>query len=198
MTDLDLAPAAGHLGAIVEGIADEQLDDHTPCEGYQVSGMLGHVLGLTAAFRMAAVKDSTLAKTAPGPGPDGTAELPAGWREQVRQQLDELVAAWQEPAAWEGETEAGGVTLPAPEMARVTLQELVIHGWDLAKATGQPFQVDQEHLQTLFTALDGNVDENGTPGLFAAPVPIPQDAPLLDRTIALTGRDPAWSPPESA
>jgi uncharacterized protein (TIGR03086 family) len=194
VTVLDLAPAAGQLGAVVAGIADEQLNDRTPCENYQVSGLLGHVLGLTLAFRMAAVKDTSLAKSAPGPNATGTANLPAGWRDRVRQQLDELVAAWREPAAWEGQTEAGGVQLPAPEMAKVALQELVVHGWDLAKATGQPFEVDPQHLGTLFAALDGNVDPNGTPGLFGPPVSLPADAPLLDRTIALTGRDPAWTP----
>lgn len=192
---LDLAPAAQQLGAVVGGIADEQLDDRTPCEKYQVSGLVEHVLGLTAAFRMAAVKDPEASAHPPKADPPGTAELPDGWRDQIQQQLDELVSAWREPSAWEGDTEAGGVTLPAPVMATVALQELVVHAWDLAKATGQPFAVDEQHLQTVHGNLDGAVDENGTPGLFGPPVHLPQDAPLLDRTIGLTGRDPHWTRP---
>ncbi|MGH3433085.1 MAG: TIGR03086 family metal-binding protein [Thermocrispum sp.] len=190
----DLAPAARRLDAVVGSIGDEQLASRTPCENYRVSGLMDHVLGLTAAFRMAAEKDPGASANPPKADPSPEAELPAGWRERVGQQLDELVAAWQRPAAWEGETEAGGVTLPAPVMATVALQELVVHAWDLAKATGQPFDVDQANLEALFGFLDGAVDENGTPGLFGPPVQLPADAPLLERTIALTGRDPAWRP----
>lgn len=190
----DFTPAAQRLGAVVGAVRDEHLSGPTPCENYRVSGMVQHVLGLTAAFRMAAEKDAGASANPPSANPSPTAELPDGWREQIQRQLDELVAAWQQPAAWEGETEAGGVTLPAPEMGTVALQELVVHGWDLAKATGQPYDADPAHAEVLFGALNGAVDENGTPGLFGPPVRVPDNAPTLDRVIGLTGRDPSWTP----
>lgn len=190
---LDIAPAADRLGSVVAGITDDQLDGPTPCEKYQVSGLMAHVLGLTMAFRLAAEKDAAASANPPTAEPPSSAELPAGWREQVQRQLEELVSAWRQPSAWEGETEAGGVTLPAPVMAQVALQELVVHGWDLAKATGQPFDADRQHLETLFSSLRDSVEEDGTPGLFGPPVRLPEDASLLDRTIGLTGRDPFWS-----
>ena len=56
--------------------------------------------------------------------------------------LRELVEAWRDPSAWEGETEAGGAAAPAAQMGVVALDEIVLHGWDLAKATGQTFRVD--------------------------------------------------------
>lgn len=57
-------------------------------------------------------------------------------------QLTDLVEAWRDPAAWAGMTEAGGVRMPAEEMGVVALDELVLHGWDLARATGQPFRCE--------------------------------------------------------
>ena len=51
----------------------------------------------------------------------------------------QLRPAWRVPAAWEGMTQAGGATLPAPIAGQVALNELVVHGWDLARATGQSF-----------------------------------------------------------
>ncbi|MFO7191659.1 MULTISPECIES: TIGR03086 family metal-binding protein [Thermocrispum] len=191
---LDLAPAAQRLAAVVGQIGDDQLAAPTPCEKYQVSGLVAHVLGLAVAFRLAAVKDPAASADPPSEDPDPTAVLPEGWREELARRLDALVAAWREPAAWHGQTEVGGVSLPAEQAGVVALQELVVHGWDLATATGQHYDLDENTLRKVFVALDGSVDENGTPGLFAPPVPVPMDAPLLDRTIALTGRDPKWRP----
>ncbi|RZS30497.1 uncharacterized protein (TIGR03086 family) [Herbihabitans rhizosphaerae] len=102
--------------------------------------------------------------------------------------------AWREPAAWEGESEAGGVRLPAEMLAGVALQELTVHGWDLARATGQPFTPDALTVEVLHSAVAPFVTGEDVPGLFKAPVPVADDAPLLDRTIALTGRDPNWTP----
>ena len=49
-----------------------------------------------------------------------------------------MAEAWQDPAAWEGMTAAGGVDLRGEVAGVVALDELVIHGWDLAKAIGRP------------------------------------------------------------
>ena len=49
------------------------------------------------------------------------------------------MAAWREPSAWEGEATVGGVTSPAAQTAAFGNNELIVHGWDLAVATGQPY-----------------------------------------------------------
>ncbi len=109
----------------------------TPCEDWPVAVLLGHLLGLTVAFTASASKSPAPAST---PEPDG--DLPADWKPQLHERLDALVVTWRVPEAWEGETEAGGVTMPAEVMGVVALDELVLHGWDLARATGQPFDAD--------------------------------------------------------
>ena len=91
-------------------------------------------------------------------------------------------------------TRAGGVDLPADMAGVVALDELVIHGWDLARATGQPPGYDGPGLD----AVHGMVQQfrsSGIEGLFGPPVPVPDDAPLLDRILGLAGRDPGWEPP---
>jgi uncharacterized protein (TIGR03086 family) len=190
-TTLDLAPQAAELARVVAGIRDEQLDAPTPCAGTPVAGLLDHVVGLTYAFRCAAEK-----RPLPG-APEAAADtLPADWRERVPRQLDELVAAWREPGAWEGTAEAGGVELPAPVMAAVALDEVLVHGWDLAVATGQPFRADPAGVQACLELVGDRTnlpaDEDG--GLFGPAVPVSPDAPALDRLLGQTGRDPGWSP----
>ncbi len=91
-------------------------------------------------------------------------------------------------------TAAGGVDLPAEVAGIVALDELVIHGWDLARATGQPAGYDGPELE----AVHGMVQQfrsSGVDGLFGPPVPVPEDAPLLHRIVGLAGRDPSWEPP---
>ena len=183
-TTLDLGPQADEVKRVVAGVRDDQLAGPTPCEGTSVAALLDHLVGLTLAFRMAAEK------TPPG-GPSASADdLAPDWRTRLPRQLDELVAAWRDPAAWEGVTEAGGVRMPAPAMAVVALDEVLVHGWDLAVATGQEYRADPAAAAACLQFAAG-VAPQGREGLFGPPVPVPDDAPVLDRLLGLTGRDPA-------
>ncbi|WP_336084253.1 TIGR03086 family metal-binding protein [Nocardia sp. SSK8] len=185
----DLAAAARSLATVVEGITDDQLSAPTPCADTVVSQMLSHVVGLTEAFRQAATKESA-GQSAP---PSLDIPLPADWRTLAPARLTALTAAWHAPEAWDGDAEAGGIVLPAPVMATVALDELVIHGWDLAVSTGQSFGADPRDLAILREFLR-ETDPEGTPGLFGPVVEVDAAAPELDRLLGLTGRDPAWRP----
>lgn len=187
---LDLAPQASAVSRLVAGVRDDQLGDPTPCTDTPVAGLLDHLVGLTLAFRLAAEKTPL-----PGAASADAANLAPDWRVRLPRQLDDLVAAWQSPAAWEGLTEAGGVQLPAAAMGVVALNEVLVHGWDLAVATGQPFPVDEAAAQVcLGFAVDF---ATGAPeareAMYAPVVPVPDDAPALDRLLGQTGRDPSWS-----
>lgn len=196
----DLAPAARQVRAVAERVEDAQLTRPTPCGRYGVGDLLDHLMGLALAFTRAAEK--TTGEPADGgasaPPPEPSAQrLDPDWRRELPRRLDTLAAAWREPAAWSGETEAGGVTLPAQVMGLVAMNELVIHGWDLARATGQPFACDPATTDAVFGYLTLSAEETGgqgAEGLFGPVVEVPQGAPLLDRAVALSGRDPAWTP----
>ncbi|WP_329402658.1 TIGR03086 family metal-binding protein [Streptomyces virginiae] len=193
-TTLDLGPQARIVARLVVAVPDVRLADRTPCPAYRVGDLLGHLAGLCVAFRDAARKDlGATTDTAPGPAAPA---LPARWREDLPEVLGELAAAWQDPTAWTGTTRAGGVDLPAVVAGAVAADELVVHGWDLARATGQdytpdPAAVRASHAFLLAAAAQG--DRGG--GIFGPVVPVPDDAPLLDRAVGLSGRDPLWTPP---
>lgn len=188
----DLEPAAQQLTTLLDGVRDDQLSAPTPCAGYTVGDLLDHLMGLTVAFRHAAAKTAVPGQS--GPPEVSAAHLHPGWRARLPVQLDDLVTAWRDPAAWQDTTEAGGVSLPAEVMGRVALNELVLHGWDLARGTGQPFECDPVSAQVcheLVSAITAPGQERPE-GLFADPVPVPPDAPLLHRLLGLSGRDPGW------
>ena len=95
-------------------------------------------------------------------------------------------------------TQAGGVDLPGEVAGVVALDELVLHGWDVARASGQPYAVDDPSLQAVhrFVAqFSGPGHDADRAGLFGPEVPVSDDAPLLDRVVGMAGRDPGWTPP---
>ncbi|WP_232832097.1 TIGR03086 family metal-binding protein [Nocardiopsis sp. FIRDI 009] len=183
---------------IVRGVGDDQLASSTPCAGMTVGTLLGHVDVLCAAFTSAAAKESGAADAAP-PSPEES-RLAAGWRERIPARLDGLARAWLREAAWSGMTRAGGLDLPGEVAGAVAVDEVLVHGWDLAVATGQTFPGDDPALadavRTVHDWVRQMVADNpgGTPGLFGPPVTVADDAPLFDRLLGMTGRDPSWRP----
>ena len=195
MTTLDFRPTTNALAALVRGTADAQLSDPTPCPAYSVADLVDHIGGLALAFTLSARKEDI-----PGggnPSADGS-NLEEGWRDRIAGQLAELGEAWTDPAAYEGMTQAGPIELPAEIAALVAIDEVTVHAWDLAVATGQTYDADPAAVEAAhrFAASfepPGGAAADG--GLFGPPVPVPADAPALDRLLGATGRDPQWSPP---
>jgi uncharacterized protein (TIGR03086 family) len=162
-----------------------------------VATLLDHFMGLTIAFTLAARKSTNRPAgeggASAGPPQASAEHLDPEWPRKLPVQLDELVAAWKAPAAWQGVTEAGGVTLPAEVMGIVAVDELVIHSWDLARATGQDFECDDTNAKAIIALLSQSTDKRGEGVGFGPVVEVPADAPLLDQAVGLSGRDPAWT-----
>ena len=83
------------------------------------------------------------------------------------------------------------------EMVGMTLaDELLVHGWDVAMASGQAFDYEPEVLEAArsFLAQIANPDAPAAPDVpFGPPRELPESAPPLDRVLAMAGRDHAWS-----
>jgi uncharacterized protein (TIGR03086 family) len=182
MKMLELDPAALRMGDLIRGIRDDQLRGPTPCPEYTLGDLVDHIGGGELGNR--------------GPSADGS-RLTDDWRTRIPRDLRSLAEAWHDPAAWTGMTRAGGVDLPGEVAGLVALDELVIHGWDVARAAAQPYECDRPSLE----AVHGFVSQFSAPGqeasregLFGPVVDVPDSEPLLDRVIGLSGRDPGWSP----
>jgi uncharacterized protein (TIGR03086 family) len=190
MTDFpDLGPAAERVAGIAAAIPDERLDAPTPCTGIAVGALLGHVLSLADAFRGAAAKEPD-----PGPPPAVPPALPDDWRTALPARLSELAAAWREPGAFDGGTAVGGLSMPAPAAAAVAMDELVLHGWDLARSVGLDYAPDPAEVEVCLGFVGATAQPEGVPGLFGPTVPVAADAPAFDRLLGLSGRDPHWAP----
>jgi uncharacterized protein (TIGR03086 family) len=195
MNMVDLGPAAQQLAGLVARVGEDELDKPTPCPAYAVGDLIDHVGGLALAFTAAANKEfGTYGDMAPA---GDVSRLGDDWRTRIPRDLARLAEAWQKPDAWAGMTRVGGGEAPA-EMAGLSLaDELVVHGWDVARATGQPYRAEPEVLDAAqaFLSQFASPDAPDGPDVPFGPARmLPGDAPLLDRVVALAGRDPAWAP----
>ena len=188
---IDLGPAADRTATLVTSVTDEQLALPTPCPDMCVGHVIDHIGAFALGFIAVAEKD--LPRTKP-PAPADAAHLGDGWRERIAGDLAALAQAWRDPQAWEGMTAAGGMELPGEVAGLVAVDELVIHGWDVAVATGQSHSPSPADVEAALGFVE-NFDAPRDGELFGPVVPVADDAPAFERLLGLTGRDPAWQPP---
>ena len=195
MDSIDLGPAAQQLAQLVSNVTDGQHTAPTPCPHYQVADLVEHIGTMARAFAAAGRKE-TSSLTDQQPAGDA-ARLPADWRTRIPRDLATLAEAWSGPEAWDGTTRIAGMDSPA-DMVGVTLaDELVVHGWDLAQATGQPFAPDPAAVRAARSFLDlfaGPDAPAGDEVAFGPSRSAPADAAALDQVLALAGRDLSWAP----
>lgn len=183
----DLAPAADALASVAAHVREDQLDLRTPCDDWSVRDLLLHLLGLTAHF-------TSVARKQPSSHPE-LLDLPDDWRAHLDTRLDDLAAAWTDPRAWTGDGEAGGVHMPNADLGIVALEEVVLHGWDLARGVDAPFSVADADLAAVrgFVAGFEHAGDAGRAGLYGPVVGAEPTDPELAQVLALAGRDPHWS-----
>ncbi len=178
------------LATVVEQIDDQQLKDPTPCRDFDVQELRHHVLSWVTSFAAGAADPD-------GRVPDvGSYHLSADPAAEVRRAaelFDEGLAA----GAAERGMSIGESAMPGPMAFGMILWEYQMHGWDLARATGQtwspPEAAAEQSLE--FAPMMLTPDYQGPDKAFADRVPVGQDRPALDRLLGLSGRDPGWQPP---
>jgi uncharacterized protein (TIGR03086 family) len=177
----DMMPLMTHAtertAGLVRAIRQEQLGLPTPCAKFDVKDLINHLEWLAEMFESLARK-----------GPRTEQGAYAG---DFPERAERMLAAWSRPEAWEGISPAMG--LPMPALAHMYLVDIVVHGWDLARATGQEYEPDPEAVSRALHFTDQMVEMGRQRGAFGPPVPVPVDAPPFDRLLGVIGRDPSWT-----
>ena len=168
------ATAAGTTD-LVHGVPAERWHAPTPCRDWDVETLTGHLFQVVAALDLA------------GHGQP----IPAGhWQRDCTGAT--IAADWAAPPE---KIDMSGMVLPGETVVAMLVGDLVLHGWDLARATGQPFAPAADALRMTAGFVGAFAAQGREQGLFGEPVPVPGDASLLDRTLGLSGRDPSWTRP---
>ncbi|GHI42229.1 TIGR03086 family metal-binding protein [Streptomyces violascens] len=184
-----MTECAAEAARIARGVIPGQLAGPTPCGEWDVRALVNHWVLYTSY----GLEHRALRKPLPDElaARDFTAD--AGWAEQYAAQLDRAVAAWADPAVWEGEFDLGGTALGAAHIASMVVKEMVVHGWDVARATGQEVRISEESAAFVLKVVEDNAELYRQYQGFANPVGVPPTATIFERALAASGRDPHWT-----
>ncbi|MGK5682900.1 TIGR03086 family metal-binding protein [Actinoplanes sp. URMC 104] len=162
------------LAALVRDTPPALATAPTPCHDWDVAALIGHLHQVGAALDLAM----------------SGAPVPAGHWGEPFPGYDLSALSWAGPPAT---VDMGGMVMPGRTVADMLVADLVLHGWDLARATGRALPVPAELAGTTLTFLTAFQEQGRRMGLFGPPVEVPAGAGDLDRALGLSGRDPAWS-----
>jgi len=185
-----LQAVLSNLATVVGGITDAQLHDPTPCTQYDVKQLRDHIVGWLTNFAVGFTD----------PGGHAQADIagystPADAEQEVRTAADRLRQALQAGAA-DRPLRLGESAMPGELALGMILWEYQVHGWDLARATGQPWSPPDAAARESLSFAPGMLsdDYQGEGKAFGKPVEVPADASPLECLVALSGRDPDWQP----
>lgn len=191
-----LLNAAGRTSVIGQGVKPDQLDLPSPCGEWSARAVLNHLI----TFSGYASERSARKQPPPADGSlsDRNDYTDGDWAQLLKDKLTAAATAWGEPGALEGMTYLAGTQMPAPLVAAMQLTELVLHGWDLAVATGQEPGFDDTVAAVTYQTMLQAGDQGRSFGIYGPAVAVDDAAPLLDKALALSGRDPRWAAPVAA
>jgi uncharacterized protein (TIGR03086 family) len=153
-----------------------QLDVETPCDAWDVRTLLNHMLDTQRYFIGAARGEDV-----PPPSPEPPTLLGADPVATFEHSRSDVLRAFAEPGA----IEKTGPTLG------IAFADQLLHGWDLAEATGQDPTMPEGLPSAAYQMIHGRFTDEQRVGVFKAAVAVLPDASLQDKLLAYTGRDPS-------
>jgi uncharacterized protein (TIGR03086 family) len=183
-----LGRALDATGDLIAGVRDDQWSNPTPCPDWNVRALVNHLVFGHRMFTGIIRGDQP-------PAPEDLAELRASDHlgddplKAYRDGAAALQAAFNQPNALERVVQAPIGTVPGAAVLQMRITEALVHGWDLAHATGQPARLPddlaEESLGFAQRQLGADVSRAGR---FGEPQAVAADAPAIDRLAAHLGR----------
>lgn len=186
---LEFVTAIARTCAVIAAIGDGQLTIPTVSSGCTVGDLLEYVDGVSWGLPLTG--GSTFPADVSAPHHGDRRVLAAGWRERIPDQLTRVVRLWAEITPAPNTSGAGNGILVCASPGTLALIGVIVHGWDLARSTGQAYEIDSTVGNSYIDFLTRRVPNELS---IAPPVPVPSNATPITRLVALTGRDPHWCP----
>ena len=172
---LDLYETASTWTTSKVARAADDLDRPTPCDDWDVRTLLNHMLDTQRYFAA-----SARGEEASPPGPNPPELLGDDPRADFERARDDTIRAFSEP---------GVIEKTGPSLG-IAFSDQLLHGWDLATATGQDTEMPAGLPEAAYEMIHGAFTEEQRVGVFKPEVDVPADASAQDRLLAYTGRRP--------
>lgn len=168
--------ALGFTRVVLAGITARDLDHPTPCAGWDLEELLGHMEDALDAFTEAAGGVVVVHPAAPAATRAGV----------LQEKACALLGAWNVAAP--DEVAVGDRGLASPLLVGTAALEITVHGWDVAQATGHRSRIPEELARALLPVARRVVAPSDRGVRFDHPRPAASDAPYDVRLLAFLGR----------
>ncbi len=183
-----LSQAIDAIRAVAANVSGDQWDAQSPCTEWKARDVVNHVVG--GSSMLAALFEGKSWEEASG----GSASIPEGGDPLAV--LDAVTGAAKEavakPGAMEQEVQFARGPMPGAGFATLMFTDILIHVWDLAKATGQDATLPSDLVEASYAIVLPRRGQMPSPA-FAAEVDVPEDADTQTKLLAMLGRDASWS-----
>jgi len=175
IADLDRVLAS--VDRLIAGVKPDQWSNPTPCTEWDVRQLVSHMVSGNLRFA-ALVRGEPVPAVANDDSPEAFRAAGAALRDSFLQ-AGALERSYQSPFG----------LLPGPALVHLRIGEMLAHGWDVARATGQTPDLPSDLAElelAVFRAQLGHSSRDGSP--IGPPKPVSEDAPAIDRLAAFLGR----------
>lgn len=177
----DLDRSSDAVCALIACVRPDQWSESTPCGDWTVRSLVEHLIGMNRVF----VATLTGQAQPQRPAVDHGERDPVG---AYRDTAAELLAAFGAPGVLGREYHGPLGSATGAERLQIRLYDLLAHGWDLARATGQRAELPDDVAERSLTFARTQVHEQARLGRFGPAQPVDEDAPAIDRLVAFLGR----------
>jgi uncharacterized protein (TIGR03086 family) len=183
------AQALDQTETVIAQVRADQAGQPTPCADWDVRKLVTHMVG--GVIRVALVGEGADALSVP-PFADLDSGQPAQWAAAYRAAAGRAAAAWADDAKLDVVYALPWGTVPGRVAVAGYVREVLAHGWDLAAATGQETELDQELGTFALELSQRSLPAEGREGFpFGPVVPVDPGAGVYARLAAWLGREPA-------
>ena len=174
------------LMPVMAGVTAAQLNSTTPCTEWTVQSLINHALAVQV------FGTSVLSKTSPDMASMGNVDhaLPSEGAEAAFKSITDTTLATLKSANLEVTVKTSFGEMPGGNFIMIPITDMIIHKWDLAKATGQSATIDNALAELGIQVLTPAVAGGREGGFFGPEVIVPASASAQDRLLGLSGRTP--------